>query len=87
MAVFEFTKRPENDEILVKLTDRDIANRVAGAVYDIIATRLADKFVQEHGERLMREILDDENLVEEVKKAIRIRLQDESESQLHQDID
>lgn len=74
----KITQNQSNDEIIVKLTSEDMARRLEGAVFDLIAVKLADKYVQEHGDFLLHNIIDVASLKEEVAISIKQRLIDET---------
>lgn len=71
-------KSQRNDEIIVKLTTEEMGKRLESAVFDLIAIRLADKYVQEHGDHLLHNIIDVSALKEEVAVIIKQRLIDEA---------
>ena len=80
--MLEIQKNNRTDEILVKLTTEDMRNRLEGAVFDLIATRLADKYVQEHGNFLLHNIIDVAALKEYVTEVIKNRLLNETENKI-----
>lgn len=55
-----------------------MGKRLESAVFDLIAIRLADKYVQEHGDHLLHNIIDVSALKEEVAVIIKQRLIDEA---------
>lgn len=80
--MFEIQKSKHNDEIIAKLTTEEMGKRLEGAVFDLIAVRLADKYVQENGEYLLHNIIDVSSLKEELAEIIKKRLLDETENKV-----
>lgn len=67
-----------NKEIVVSLNTEDISKRVDSAVFELVAIRLADKYVQEYGDFLLNNIIDVATLKQEVALIIKQRLTDET---------
>jgi len=72
-------KRDElSGDIVVRLQDEDLKSRVESGVLDRIVTRLADKYVELYGEKILHNIIDVQALREEVAVIIKQRLVDET---------
>lgn len=67
-----------NDEIVVSLSTEDMRNRLLPAVFDMIVVRLADKYMQEFGEKIINEDIKFSELKKDVEDLIKIRLANES---------
>ena len=80
--MLEIKRNGHNDEIIVKLTTEEMGKRLEGAVFDLIAIRLADKYVQEHADYLLHNIIDVAALKEEVAEIIKKRLLDETQNKI-----
>lgn len=80
--MLEIQKNKHNDEIIVKLTMDEMSKRLESAVFDLIAIRLADKYVQEHADFLLHNIIDVSALKEYVTEIIKKRLLDETENKV-----
>lgn len=70
------------NEIVARLTTEDLRNRLESAVFDRIATKLADKYVEMHGEYILHSIIDVTALKEEVTTIIKQRLLDETSAKV-----
>lgn len=68
--------------IVVTLTKEEINRRLDGAVFDLIAVRLADKYVLENGDAILHELIDIKALKEYLETTIKQRLQDEAEKKV-----
>ena len=78
--MIEITKR--TSEIVAKLTMSESNKRLESAVFDLIAVRLADKYIQEQSDFLLHDIIDVNTLKEEVVSIIKKRLIDETETKI-----
>jgi hypothetical protein len=70
------------EEIVVRLTTEEVGKRLESAVFDLIAVRLADKYVQENADYLLHNIIDVASLKEEVALIIKNRLVDETKNKI-----
>ena len=75
-------KENKLNEIVARISTEDVLKRTEGAVLDLIATKLADKYVQEHGDYLLHNIIDITTLKEEVASLIKARLTNETENRV-----
>lgn len=57
-------------EVLVKLTEPELANKTLTYAMEIIATRLADRFIEKHGDTVVHDIS-----VEELKTKLKERIE------------
>lgn len=74
----EISRNRMNDEIVVSLSTEDMRNRLLPAVFDMIVVRLADKYMQEFGEKIINEDIKFSELKKDVEDLIKIRLANES---------
>lgn len=77
-----FSIQKRNDEIIARLTTEEMGKRLESAVFDLIAVRLADKYVQEQGDFLLHNIIDVNTLKDEVTKIIKQRLINETATKI-----
>lgn len=75
----ETQKNNKNNEILVRLTDFDMRNRLEAAIFDLVVTKAADKYLQEHGEEILHNIIDVKAIKSKIEEVIRERLIHESD--------
>lgn len=68
---------PDLYKIVASIKRHDIRNRVLEHTYELIAQRLADKFVEEHGAELLKTI-DTEELTKRVADLTEQQLIDEA---------
>lgn len=80
--MLEIQKNNRTDEIIAKLTVEEMGKRMEAAVFDLIAVRLADKYVQEHGDYILHNIIDVAALKEYVTDIIKKRLLDETQNKV-----
>ena len=71
-----------SQELVVSISNEEIRQRMQAGVVELIVTRLADKFIQTYGDRIIYELATDEKLKEEVMAIIKKRLADETENQI-----
>lgn len=76
------TEDTRTGEIIARLTTEEMKNRLDSAIFDRIATKLADKYVELHGEYILHNIIDVKTLKEEVADIIKQRLLDETSAKV-----
>lgn len=75
-------KDERTGNLVVILTKEEISRRLDNAVFDLIAVRLADKYVLENGDAILHELIDIKALKEYLETTIKQRLQDEAEKKV-----
>lgn len=69
-------------DIIIRLEDDDLRSRVESGVFDRIVTKLADKYVEKYGEKILHDIIDVRGLKEEVAAIIKKRILDETSAKV-----
>lgn len=80
--VFQINKKDSTNEIIAKLSVRDIVGRVESEVLDIIAVRLADRWIQDNADWVLQGLIDDEKLREDVREIVKKRISNEVEKEI-----
>lgn len=66
--MIEFGKNPTTHETIVRFNDVDVLGRTQAYLIEMVVTKLSDKFVQEHGDDILKHI-DVDKLREQIEGA------------------